>query len=468
LIMKPSKSLKGLIARLLLPVMLITSLAGCTAGGDGNVTTDTEPAEAKGILLVSGSDEDLLTIVRPQNASGLLLNCVSILSGGYRESVPGFNVTDDWTNKPGTPEYEAVTSRYEILVGLTNRPESAAAAEGLGLKDWAIVKSDKKLSIAGGSDWALRAACSAFAAGITVDENGDVRYTGELTGKSDYSQMIIATDQKTSSVEIYDITSASKVGDCVWSKVYSEYNIADARARLMGDKLVVTAAFGTSSASIVDYDTKKILWSTSNAPRNPHACELVPVGSGYVAVVAGTTGNAVRFFDTSISGGPSYTEIVLEDAHGALYDPELGVVWCQGLDVLTAYEIRSGGATPEVIEREDLRVKIPTTNSHELQSFYGDKDKLWVTTSTKVYIFSKSTKTFTTDLAPMNQSIERGSVKGIGNFADGSVVLITPDGGFKSWTSETITFFTMGKYETTVRIAGSAFYKVRAFDPSYN
>ena len=46
---------------------------------------------------------------------------------------------------------------------------------------------------------------------------------------------------------------------------YSEYNIADARARLYEGRTVILAAYGASSASIVDYETKKTVWRTGYA-----------------------------------------------------------------------------------------------------------------------------------------------------------------------------------------------------------
>ena len=55
-------------------------------------------------------------------------------------------------DKTGTA---ATVSEYEVLLGATNRPESAAVGEGLGLYDYRIEVQGKKLVVAGGSNDAV-------------------------------------------------------------------------------------------------------------------------------------------------------------------------------------------------------------------------------------------------------------------------------------------------------------------------
>ncbi|MCQ2427555.1 MAG: DUF6528 family protein [Clostridia bacterium] len=461
------KSIRSILSVLLSGIMLAAMLAGCTGAPDETTAEETTDDIAVGIVLTGGENGDFLNIVRSENASQIVLAATSALVKAYKEYVPEVDVSDDWGYEPGSKDYETLSGRCEILVGLTNREQSGLASEGLNFKDWAIKKIGNKLVIAAGNDWSLRYACELFAASLDKGKDGKVRYVGPESGKSEFSRLVITTNQKTSSVEIYDITAAGSVKDALWSKTYTAYNIADARVREYGGQTVILAAYGASYASIVDYETKKNLWSTSVAPSNPHACELIPCDGGYAVAVTGTDGNAVRFYDAS-RPGTEYTEVALPDAHGALYDPDSGAVYCIGLNVLTAYEVKLTGGKPSVKERTELSAVIPSTNAHELQPMYGDHDKMWVTTGSAVYLYSKSSKSFSSSFGSISASVSRNNVKGIGNYEDGGVILITPDGEFKSWTSATLSFFTDGKYETKIKIAGGGFYKARAFNPAYN
>ena len=92
-----------------------------------------------------------------------------------------------------------------------------------------------------------------------------------------------------------------------------------------------------------------------------------------------------------------------------------------------------------------------------------------VTTGSAVYVYSKSQKKFLTDY-PGASKIQRKNVKGIGNFEDGSVVLITPDGGFKTWTGRDLDFYAAdgGSYlYISVKSTDGGFYKVRAWNKNY-
>ena len=162
--------------------------------------------------------------------------------------------------------------------------------------------------------------------------------------------------------------------------------------------------------------------------RLEHTFFLVP---GYGA--QGATGKDLAGCFDAAGNGKTYVAEKLEDSHGLLWDPAAGVLWAVGRTVLTAYEVTFDGGKITVTERRDLRTAIPSDWAHDLQPYYGNTDRMWVTTGSAVYVYSKSQKKFLTDY-PGAAKIQRKNVKGIGNFEDGSVVLITPDGGFKTWT----------------------------------
>ena len=119
-----------------------------------------------------------------------------------------------------------------------------------------------------------------------------------------------------------------------------------------------------------------------------------------------------------------------------------------------------------MIER---RSTVPTDHGHDLAPVYGDSNLLWITSGTRVYIYDKTTKGLT-DVFPGSDIIIQRSVKGVGNFYDGSLVLTTPDGVFKSWTTTTINYYPkIGEKHISIEVKSStgAFYKVRVWSSDY-
>lgn len=441
--------------------------AGCAVGSGGERGTTEASEEVPAGIAVTGADGYSL-LVRSENATEMTLSSFSTVFRALASHDAGITASDDFDLKrPSEEEREKILSRREILIGSTNRQESSATLEGLAPRDWTIAISGTKLVIAGGSEWALRDACEAFAAGLSEKE-GIMYYSGPGEGRTDTSYRIITTDQKTSRVEVYVIPDCGRIGDAVWSMTYSEYNIADARARLYEGRTVILAAYGASSASIVDYETKKTVWRTGYAADNPHACELIPCGGGYAVGVASSSGNEVRFF--RIDDSVEFTPVSFEDAHGLLWDPELGGVWCLGGSELSLFDVELTDSGIAVTEREGYRKKLPTLYGHELQPMPGDTDSLILSTGSSVYVYSKSTGVFSggEGASALPGSSRRENVKGIGLFPDGSAILSVPDGAFKSWTTASLIFIAGGKYTLTLNIAGSGFYKARPFSTDYN
>ncbi|MBR6725544.1 MAG: hypothetical protein IKL81_00995, partial [Clostridia bacterium] len=112
-----------------------------------------------------------------------------------------------------------------------------------------------------------------------------------------------------------------------------------------------------------------------------------------------------------------------------------------------------------------LRATIPSDYAHDLAPVYGNKNELWISTGSHVYRFDKTNKTFSTAYAG-NESLDRGAIKGVGNFDDGSLVYIFPDGAFKSWTSQSVIFMRGGEKLTLSSVSGH-FYKIRVWDTRY-
>jgi hypothetical protein len=374
-----------------------------------------------------------------------------------------FTIRDDFLN---SKKNESADGVYEILVGNTNRAESAAASEGLDTYDYIIKVAGTKIVIAGGSDYAIVKATEAFLSLFAGGSSFTFPVDLELKGKAETGDFLVGlTNQGASKVEIYDFsTGRLDETSLVWSVSLPYYNIAGLKLRrheVWGEVAIV--ACGSSYASIITYPEGKTVWSTNYAANNPHSVELIP---GDIFVVASSTGGALRFFDL-LGESNKYIEVNYPDAHGVLWDPENQLLWALGEDMLRAFAVeRDSAGTISVTEITERRSTAPTGGGHDLAPVYGDTNQLWVTTNSAVYRYDKTTKEFTS----FDSGIITKSVKGIGNFADGSVVAIAPDGVFKSWTSATVNFYIWDGLKLNplaLKSSNGAFYKCRVWSTDY-
>jgi hypothetical protein len=217
---------------------------------------------------------------------------------------------------------------------------------------------------------------------------------------------------------------------------------------------------------MISYPQGKVLWSTQAAASNPHSIELLPNG---VIAIASSDGGEMRFFIASERNSKTADAAVsLYDAHGVLWDEENEVLWAVGGSVLAAYKVTlNEDNTVTVIEDTALRADIPDFFAHDLAPVYGNKDALWITTKGSVFMFNKTTKEFVTDYEG-SEILDRDNVKGVGNFDDGSIVYIYPDGEYQSWTSKTVYFLKNGVEESISLVSEDGhFYKVRVWDTRY-
>ncbi|MBP5269475.1 MAG: hypothetical protein ILO42_00795 [Clostridia bacterium] len=453
-----------LIAALLL---LFCACSETDVPDDGTMTgppIETEPEGEPPMIVVSGSDGPA-TVVRGDKSSDFVATLTGKVGKAMKAVAPDTGVETDWIKNESEVE-EKYGSRPEILIGSTNRPESEAAAEGLGTGEWKICSLSPKIVIAGNGELALEAACEAFASHI-YELDGNIVYNGPTEGEAEVYRFI-GTNQKQSRVDVYRLTLGEPGTVLEKSFSFSYYNIADARLRVIGEKTVLLATLGPSNAYVTDYETGKTLWTTSNTANNPHACEYIRVGDVDVIAVAATAGNEVRFYDMN-DLSKQYVSLEFEDSHGALWDPELELLWIQGRKTLAGYRLSVDGGKISVEPAEGRTYTIPTDWAHDLQPYYGDTDKLWITTGQAVYLFSKSNGEFSTSFTGSNY-ISKQNVKGIGNFADGSAIFLIPDGDFKEWTGATVDSVMMRGnkvFHFRTAVKGAGFYKVRPFSTDY-
>ena len=456
--------MKRLLYLILAVILACTAALYTGCGKDDGVTT----APPVPVDLVNGEGKAVYRIVRADKINVNAKDEVTAFKNDL-ESVTGTEldlVTDVLSEGESL---DSVSGIYEILVGRTNRPESIEAVKGLTENDYVIRVTGNKIVIVGGSDLMTRRAMDAFLE-IVGDENGsalksntDIKKTIER-GKS----LVALTNQSKWYVEVYDIsTGVLDESSLVWSYKMPHSNIAGVKLRHSekhGD--VMLAVSGSRYGCMVSYPEGKVVWSTEAAASNPHSIELLPGG---VVAIASSDGNEVRFFktDEKTSRSPD-AKMSLADAHGVLWDAEREVLWAVGRNVLTAYKVKiNGDGTLTVSEESSLRAEIPTGSAHDLAPVYGDKNQLWITTGAHVYRYNKAERTFSISYDG-NEIVDRSTVKGIGNFENGDIVYIFPDGQYQSWTSKSAYILKKDadSYERITSEDGD-FYKIRVWEAKY-
>lgn len=193
---------------------------------------------------------------------------------------------------------------------------------------------------------------------------------------------------------------------------------------------------------------------------NLHSAELLPDGN---IALAASTGGWVRIY-TSSQGPASdyYVEYPLPGAHGVLWDPTLELLWAVGDHELVG--LRVLGTPDRPLLEPVVRSPLPTPWGHDLSPVYGDPDRLWVSTNTRVYQYIKSTGTWTTEFAGGRRT-NLPYVKGVGNQPSGRVVLTQQkEGTLYTWTTDTVTLLNPSDTRT---IPGAAIYKARVWSPEY-
>lgn len=144
---------------------------GSNTNGDPSKTeessgeTDTDAPKEKIVFASEGKSEYKITY--PAQAGNDVITGATVIKNVFRSKA---NVQLD----TGTDMYNSANKDYkfpefEILVGLTNRPESSECAEGLAYDDYIIAVKNKKLIILGGSDSATRQAANRFKDLVTSD-----------------------------------------------------------------------------------------------------------------------------------------------------------------------------------------------------------------------------------------------------------------------------------------------------------
>lgn len=450
----------------ILLLILCFVFSGCSGNPDspeeseqitsGKVTTGEAPRDENKFSLIGSDGKAAYRIIYPEKASPLLLEAANSLKLSlYQASGKKFDLSGD----------SAAAQDCEILIGGTNRSDSAVNIP-LGTYDFIITVKGTKVIITGGSDYATAKALDETVSFLEGDQlllEKDFRYIGNTETEP---HLIALTNQSNGSIDVYDITTGVFDETTLLHriKVGVPSGVKLRRHEVWGD--VIITCYG-ATGSILSYPEGKNLWTTYSAADNPHSVELLP---GNIFVVASSTGNALRFFDVSSKDTTKYKEVRFTDAHGVLWDPQKELLWVLGGEEIAAYRVgKDSAGSITVTEATEYRTALPTQYGHDLAPYYGDTNLLWITTVEQVYLYNKTTKTFTTNIKGID-SDKRNDIKGIGNFHDGSLVFVRPDGAYKVWTTATVDFYIAyhGKYfHYAVKSETDHFYKCRVLSADY-
>lgn len=450
---------------------------GCAPERGPDDSNDQQTNEPQAVLKLVENGSCRYTIVRPEDASELIINGAVKLNSAITDAA-GVEapIQLDWVKRGEMPDDEAL----EILIGATNRSQSSTAAEGLAVGEYVIRVDGNKIVIAGGSDYAVWQGVKTFVdscLGESLAEQGYLALTELPDLRADATEnlpklLIGVTDQKNSRLAVYDLGKMTLDNDVSlqWMHTIGDGGLgAGIKFRdvepLGGEVVLYCLA---TKAVILSYPDGDVVWSTNAAAENAHSIELTPDG---LCAVASSTGGAVRLFDATSKDRMdrnNYAEFALEDAHGVLWDPENNLLWAVGNDVLTALEV---GRDPlRLVEKTEYRVTLPSGGAHDLAPCYGDTNLLWVTNGQAVYQFNKAEKTFSTEY-PAANLLNRQNIKGIGNFAGQDAwVFTTPDGTYRSWDTSVIHLvLSLDGNPTVIPLKSNvgAFYKVRVWCSDY-
>ena len=144
---------KRIMALLLCAITLFTvcacekSFDGTDTQAESDTAADTQAQTSLGKLIVDKNGTGYV-MVAPTGSSMLFSACTDAKDEFYKAVGKNVFVKSDGSYKE---------SQYEILVGATNRAESAELSEGLSFEEYRIKWMGDKLVCAGGSDYAARA-----------------------------------------------------------------------------------------------------------------------------------------------------------------------------------------------------------------------------------------------------------------------------------------------------------------------
>ena len=288
------------------------------------------------------------------------------------------------------------------------------------------------------------------------------------------THLVGLTDQKNSRLIVCDLAVEDWSNDAavVWEFKDPRVNSAGIKFRyseVFGGHVVLFC--GGKGAGIISYETKKMLFYTTNVGNNPHSVELLPDGT---FLVASSTGNEIHVYTAATGRTRPVQRIVCANAHGVLWDPTYQVVWAVGLNKLSAYTVSGGPENPRLTLNGGMVYTTSKSGLHDLSPCYGDPTKLFVTCEAGVLLFDKEEEKFSTAYPGAYYASKMSYVPGVGNYPDNVMAMTHVIAGQtvgQEWQMNQVTILVpLDKYTVRKVICvapNDAYYKLRVWIPDY-
>lgn len=184
--------MKRILPLILILLLLLPVAVGCVNGDAPDASTSPDNTDGDGTQAVaeapdiaaSAGDLSLYTLIRAEDTSQELLDLASNLRTTMNEMCgKQIKIATDWVKRGDTPDPDAP----EILLGNTNRPETAQVLSSITSSDYAVRLVGSKLVIAAYTMENLRAAVDKLAGELITVRDGEDGKVLELKNEFTYA-----------------------------------------------------------------------------------------------------------------------------------------------------------------------------------------------------------------------------------------------------------------------------------------
>ncbi len=230
-----------LAAFLLATLFVLTAFVGCTTPPTDDPLasqTDltTEITEAPGIDLELGADAlKEYVIVRAEKTSDAIINAAAQLRLDLNAAIDTeVRIMTDWIKNVE----EIPASAKEIVVGVTNRPETEEIVKDLRENDFAIVYKNERIFIIGGNDAATLEALDYFMENHVDAEKKLLKINDKLNHVSLYSYPLAKVEINGVSIRDYTVVIPENAD---LSTLYAAANLSDFFLTNAGFEMTITS-----------------------------------------------------------------------------------------------------------------------------------------------------------------------------------------------------------------------------------
>lgn len=230
-----------------------------------------------------------------------------------------------------------------------------------------------------------------------------------------------------------------------------------------GKYILITSSWRDGGLALIRRSDKKTLYCATKL-RGAHSAEVLPDGN--IVVAASGEKGFLRVYKVNradLDAGtlqpaePAGTDVPLPWGHGVVWDRKGTCLWALGGDEILQLHYARDGDTPAL--KVAARVALPEGGGHDLFPMLGDDDRLMVSTSSRNWLFSPATRTFT-EFSRMT----RPHVKSMSRLpANDLLVTVAAE---KNSHAPSLIFTDARGNETRVPVAGATFYKARWLIPN--